>query len=190
MDDQRKSSTDAFRVATDFYSRYGSGTARQRARVVAHPPLNEIQIAALRHPDPFFRRWCLFFLDHYANDESMSVFAQALRDPVDFVRNMALHSLACEACKDEQLCVADVVPGLVRVLGRDPSPELRLKAIPLLLRLASSDDRAKTAVEASAGRDPDPIVRRAAADALAGRLVQNRKRYQRSQRRHATTAHP
>lgn len=175
---------DAFQGAKDFYSRYGTGTARQRARVVAHAPLAEIQVAALRHPDAFFRRWCLFFLDHYANDESMTVFARALRDPVDFVRNMALHSLACEACKDDQPCVADVVPGLLRVLERDPSPELRLKAIPLLLRLASSDGRARPAVEASASHDHDPIVRRAAADALAGRLVQNRKRYQRSQRRH------
>lgn len=184
MPDQREKS-DAFRVAANFYTRYGTGTARQRARVVAHAPLSEIQIAAIEHPDPFFRRWCLFFLDHNANDESMRVFAEALRDPIDFVRNVALHSIACESCKDEELCVADVVPGLMQVLDQDPSPELRLKAIPLLLRLASSDERARTAVEKSASSDGDPIVRRAAADGLAGRLVQSRKRYERSQRRHA-----
>lgn len=186
MASRQASDAAEFGIVKDFYSRYSSGTARQRARAIAHAPLAAIQATALRHPDPFFRRWCLFFLDHYANDESMAVFAEALRDPVDFVRNMALHSLACDACKDEQLCVADVVPGLVRVLEHDPSPELRLKAIPLLLRLAADDDRARTAVEISARHDADPIVRRAAAEALAGRLVHSRKRYQRSQRRHVT----
>lgn len=176
------------RVVDDFFSRWGSGTARQRAKAVARAPLPEIHAAALQHPDPLVRRWCLFFLDHYANDESMAVFAQALRDPIDFVRNAALHSFACDACKKGALCVADVVPGLVDVLRNDPSPELRLKAIPLLMRLASGEGVPREAVEASAEADPDPIVRSAAAEALAGRLVQTRKRYQRNQRRHAKTA--
>ena len=174
-----------FGAIEDFYARWGTGTAKQRAKVVARAPLADLQVAAVEHPDPFVRRWCLFFLDHYANDESMAVFAEALHDPVDFVRNMALHSLACETCKSEDLCVADVVPGLVAVLTTDPSPELRIKAIPLLLRLP--DPRGRAAVESAARRDRDPIVRRAAADALVGRLVQPRKRYERQQRRHATT---
>ncbi|HVT65787.1 MAG TPA: hypothetical protein VHD81_11580 [Mycobacteriales bacterium] len=178
----------AARVVEDFFARYARGTARQRVKIVGRAPLAELHAAALRHPDPFVRRWCLFFLDHYANDESMAVFAAALRDPIEFVRNAALHSLACEACKDEALCVADVVPGLLEVLRSDPSPELRLKAIPLLMRLASGDGLARQAVETSAEADPDPIVRSAAKDALAGRLVQTRKRYQRNQRVHAKTA--
>jgi HEAT repeat protein len=185
--EQERSDKVAFGVVRDFYASYASGTARQRAKAIARAPLAEIQTSALRHPDPFVRRWCLFFLDHYANDASMPVFARALQDPIDFVRNMALHSLACEACKEQELCTADVVPGLLEVLNNDPNPELRLKAIPLLLRLSSSDGRARAAVQASAVSDQDPIVRRAAADALAGRLVQPRKRYQRQQRRHATS---
>ena len=188
MAQQSVTETAAFGVVGDFYAKYASGTARQRAKTVARAPLREIQLSAVRHPDPFVRRWCLFFLDHHANDESMPVFADALRDPIDFVRNAALHSLACEACKDGELCAADVVPGLLDVLDHDPSPELRLKAIPLLLRLAPSDGRARPGVEASAASDADPIVRQAAADALAGRLVQPRKRYQRKQRRHAAGA--
>jgi HEAT repeat protein len=175
----------SFSATNDFFNRFAGATVRQRARITSRAPLADIQAAALRHPDPFVRRWCLFYLDHYANDASMPVFAEALRDPVDFVRNLALHSLACEACKSEDLCVADVVPGLIDVLTHDPSPDLRIKAMPLLLRLSPSDPRARKAVEAAATTDRDLLVRRAAADALAGRLVAPRKRYQRQQRRHA-----
>ena len=175
----------SFAATTDFFDRFAASTVRQRARIRTRAPLADIHVAALRHPDPFVRRWCLFYLDHYANDASMHVFAEALHDPVDFVRNMALHSLACESCKSEELCVTAVVPGLIDVLQRDPSPDLRTKAIPLLLRLSASDARARTAVERAATSDGDALVRRSAADALAGRLIPPRKRYQRQQRRHA-----
>ncbi len=80
------------------------------------------------------------------------------------------------------------MPGLVQVLEHDPNVELRTKAIPLLLRLAGQDDRARAAVEGCSLNDPDHLVRQAAADGLAGRFVPPRKRYERRQRRHARTA--
>ncbi len=147
-------------------------------------PLADLHVAAVRHPDPFARRGCIFFLDHYANESSTAVFAAGLRDPVDFVRNAALHSIACESCRTAELCVADVVPGVVHLLERDPSPDLRTKAIPMLLRLGGRDRRAWDAIARAAEHDPDRIVRRAAADALRGRFVAPRKRYERRQRRH------
>jgi hypothetical protein len=174
--------------ATAFLSRFFSGTAKQRSRLVPKAPLAAIQGAALGHDDPFVRRGCLFFLDHYANDQSMAVFARALHDPVDFVRNSALHSLTCESCKTADLCAADVVPGLIDVLEHDASVELRTKAIPLLLRLSGQDPRARPAVERAAQDDPDELIRRAACDGLAGRFVAARKRYERRQRRHARSA--
>jgi HEAT repeat protein len=175
---------EASRFLKDFFQ----GTAKQRARRVAKAPVGAVQTAALHHADPWVRRDCLFFLDHYANDQSMPVFARALRDPVDFVRNMALHSLSCESCKSEELCAADVVAGLVDVLEHDPSHELRTKAIPLLMRLMPRDDRARVALEGASAHDPDPIVRQAALSALTGRYVAPRKRYERRQRQHARSA--
>jgi hypothetical protein len=172
------------RAAEAFFHDFSKGTVRQRSRLVPKAPLAAIQATALAHPDPFARRGCLFFLDHYANDDSMDVFAAALHDPVDFVRNMALHSIACESCKSEELCVGDVVPDVIEVLETDPSPELRTKSIPQLLAFSAKDGRARAAVERAASDDPDPLVRRAAADGLAGRFVAPRKRYERSQRRH------
>jgi HEAT repeat protein len=175
-------------TAGAFLKRYSSATAKQKSRLVKKAPLADLQTAALRHPDPFARRACLFFLDHYANEASTSVFTEALHDPVDFVRNAALHSIACESCRTAELCVADVVPGIVGVLEGDPSPELRTKAIPTLLRLAGRDIRAWEAIGRAAERDPDSIVRRAAADALCGYFVAPRKRYERRQRRHGRPA--
>src|ERR1700683_4738782 len=170
--------------ATNFLNQFFQGTAKQRARRVVKAPLGAVQTAALHHPDPWVRRDCLFFLDHYANDQSMPVFARALGAPVEFVRNMALHGLSCQACKSEELCTADVAAGLVEVLEHDPSHELRTKAIQFLFHLSGREARARAALEEASVHDPDPIVRQAARSALAGRFVAPRKRYERQQRRH------
>jgi hypothetical protein len=177
-----------FEVAAVFLREFFSGTARQRSRRLTKAPLGAIQVAALRHSDPFTRKQCLFFLDHYANDQSVAVFNAALEDPVDFVRNLAMHSLACTSCKLEALDTAEVVPGLVQVITSDPRPDLRLKAISMLLHLAPDDSAARMAFEAAAASDPDPLTRHAAAGALQGRFVAPRKRYERHQRIHAGTA--
>jgi hypothetical protein len=178
----------ANRAAGHFLHEFFAATAKQKARMLKKAPLAEIQAAALHRADPFERRACLFFLDHYANDASTAVFAAALKDPVDFVRNAALHSIACESCRTSDLCVTDVVPYVVAVLEDDPSPELRTKAIPTLQRLAGRDSRAHEAIGRAAQLDPDPIVRHAARDALGGAFVAPRKRYERRQRRHARAA--
>jgi hypothetical protein len=174
---------EAWRSAGSYLKRFFSATRMKRSRLARKAPLADLHTAAL-HPDPFTRRDCIGFLDHYASEVSTAVFAEALHDPVDFVRNMALHSIACESCRTEELCVADVVPDIIGVIDGDPSPELRTKAIPTLLRLADRDRRAWEAIERAAGNDPDGIVRRAATDALCGNFVAPRKRYERRQQRH------
>jgi hypothetical protein len=178
----------AFRSAGAFLQRFFASTLKQQSRLLKRAPLGDIQAMALHHQDAFIRRDCLFFLDHYANDASTATFAEALHDPVDFVRNAALHSIACESCRTDNLCVADVVPDVIEVLERDPRSDLRIKSLPTLLRLADRDERALAAIKRAAEHDSDEIVRLAAADALAGRLVSPKKRYERRQRRHARTA--
>jgi hypothetical protein len=176
--------TDAWRCAGPYLKQFFSATAKQKSRLVKKAPLAHLQAAALDHPNPSTRRLCLLFLDHYANESSTAVFAVALHDPVDFVRTTALHSIACESCRASALCVDDVVPDVVGVLERDPDPELRLKAIPTLLRLAGRDRRAWEAIGRAAEHDPDDIVRRAATGARCGTFSAPRKRYERRQRRH------
>jgi HEAT repeat protein len=182
--DRVAEAAEAWRSAGPYLNRFFSATAKQKSRLIKKAPVGDLQAAAVHHPDAFARRQCLFFLDHYANEASTAVFADALHDPVDFVRNAALHSIACESCRTADLGVSDVVPGVVGVLENDPSPELRTKAIPTLLRLAGRDSRAWEAIRRAAEYDPDGIVRRAAADALRGNFVAPRKRYERRQRRH------
>jgi HEAT repeats len=155
--------------------RFEATSAKRRSSVAADAPIVRIQRAALSHPDPFVRCGCLCFLDHYANEASASVFALALRDPVELVRHIALHSLACESCRTEEVCVADAVPLVVGVLSADPSPELRHKAIPVLLRLADRDPQSRQAVERAADSDGDALVRDVARRALASQHVRSRK---------------
>jgi hypothetical protein len=160
--------------------------ALKKKRPLPKAALEDVQLGAIKHPDPKMRRWCLFLLDHYANDESMAVFAEALNDGVAVVRDAALHSIACEPCKDGELCVTDVVPLVIDLLESDPQAELRLKAARTLLGLAARDERAQAALERAGERDPDAVVRSCAREAARGRLVVPKKRYERHQRRHAS----
>jgi hypothetical protein len=180
--------TDAWRVAEPYLKRYFSATPNQRSRLLKKAPLGDIQASALRHRDASIRRVCLFFLDHHANEVSTAVFAAALHDPAGHVRTMALHSIACESCRTDELCASVVVADIAAVLETDPDPELRTKAMTTLLRLADRDSRATDAIRRAAEHDPDPIVRTAAAGALSGSFVAPRKRYDRQQRRHGGTA--
>jgi hypothetical protein len=180
--------TEAWGSAASYLKRFFSATAPQKARLAKKAPLADLHQVALHHPDPLARRESLFFLDHYANEVSSAVFAEALHDPVDFVRVAALHSITCESCRTGELCLVEVVQAVVAVLDGDPSPELRTKAIPCLLRLGERDRRAWEAIGRAAEHDPDRIVRRVAAEALCGYFVAPRKRYERRQRRHARAA--
>ena len=159
--------------------------ALKRQRPLTPAMVEDLQLGALRHRDAKVRRWCVFLLDHYANDQSTEVFAQALHDGAHPVRDMALHSIACEPCKEGELCVADTVPHVVHVLRHDPKADLRIKAIAVLLRLAHRDERARQALEQAAADDADPQVRSCAREAVNGRFAPPKKRYERAQRRHA-----
>jgi len=110
-------------------------------------------------PEPEMRRSCLFFLDHYDCDGSVETFRQALRDPVSFVRESALHGLACERCRYEAICVTDVVGDLIELLAFDPSPDVRHKTLVALGRFLERDTQAPEAVARTAQSDSDAAIR-------------------------------
>ena len=62
----------------DFLQRWNVIPASKRAHIAAEVPVAAMMRAAVSHPDPWARRSCLSFLDHYANDKSAAVFAAAL----------------------------------------------------------------------------------------------------------------
>ena len=152
-----------------FFGRWNALPNKQRYQLVPEVPIPALQLAAVADPNPWLRRGCLSFLDHYANDESVHVFLRALDDPVPFVREMALHGLSCERCRTDELCVTDVVPVLSRVLATDPDPEVRHKVVPLLMDLMTRSSPAREALRRSSMSDVDILVRQVASAALEGR---------------------
>jgi len=173
--------------ANDFVRRWLALPKQRRSRLTKQMPLAALQEAALAHRDMGMRRLCLFLLDHYANDQSADVFRQALRDPVPMVRENALHGLACERCRIEALCVADVVRDLVAMLASDPSAEVRHKTVAVLARFIDRDGRARDAIGRAARDDDDPAIRQVAQTVLESGQphVRRRKSALRDARREA-----
>jgi hypothetical protein len=150
------------------------GDPRIRALLRAGGPLTDIQREALGHPDPWARKQCLDFLDHRAADASTAVFLAALDDPVAPVREIALHSVACERCRSEAVCVTEVVPRVIQVLERDPSPEVRYKTLTILRGFAARDASALDAIRRAVDGDPDAFLREGARIALEFGLIPSR----------------
>jgi hypothetical protein len=149
-------------VANDFVHRWLALRKERRARLGKQIPVAAVQAAALCHPDPATRRFCLFLLDHYASDASTETFRRALRDPIASVREGALHGLACERCHHGDICITDVVTDLVEILACDPNAEVRHKTVVALSRLIGRDGRAGEAIAWAAHHDPDPAIRHVA----------------------------
>lgn len=146
-------------LASEFACRWRSQSKEGRAHLGNMMPVGAMQVAALNHPDALMRRLFMFLLDHYASDESSETFRLALRDPVAFVREAALHGLTCERCRYGKICISDTVTELLQVLSSDPSAEVRHKTVVALTRFLGSDNRAGEAIARAAGSDPDPAVR-------------------------------
>ena len=146
-------------VAHDFVHRWLALPKERRASLGNQVPVAALQIAALNHPDLAMRRFCLYLLDHYASDASTDTFRRALGDPVPSVREGALHGLACERCRHEEICLPEVVTDLLEILGSDPNAEVRHKTVAALARFMGRDSRARDALAWAAHHDPDPAIR-------------------------------
>jgi hypothetical protein len=146
-------------VASDFARRWGTLPKERRARLGKQIPVAAVQEAALSHPDVEMRRFFLFLLDHYASDVSSDTFRRALHDPVASVRENALHGLACETCRHDDVCVPDVVTDLVKVLASDSNAEVRYKSVAALARFIERDTRSGQAIARAASSDADPAIR-------------------------------
>ena len=108
----------------------------------------------LRHDDWQVRKWCAMCLDQVADGEALADLLPLLRDPKSDVRLWAVHSIACDHCKDDVACPVDVVPHLIERARTDESIRVRrmatimlgtdypdARATPLLRALRSEEDR-------------------------------------------------
>ena len=172
-------------VARDLLRRWDTANKRDRDHLRSTGiPVPEMQRAALSDEDPWVRRRCLAFLDHHAADESTAIFLAALDDPVAPVREIALHGLACERCRTDDVCVADVVPRVIQTLERDTDAEVRYKTLAILRDFALRHPAALDAVRNAADNDDDPLLREGARLALGFGLLPSRNDLRRRLGRH------
>ncbi|MDH3207220.1 MAG: HEAT repeat domain-containing protein [Gemmatimonadota bacterium] len=119
----------------------------------------------LRSPQWQVRRWSAMCLDQVADEDSLADLVPLLRDSHPGVRLWAVHSIACEHCKDDVSCPIDVVPLLIDRIRVDPSIRVRRMAV-IMLGSEYEDPRAIPALEAVLGSESDTKIRRHAQAAL------------------------
>ena len=108
----------------------------------------------LKHGNWQVRKWSAIVLDQVADAETLAALVPLIRDPKADVRLWAVHSLACDHCKDDVSCPVDVVPHLIERIEVDPSIRVRrmatimlgteftdARALPVLRSLRTEDDR-------------------------------------------------
>jgi HEAT repeat protein len=114
------------------------------------------------------RRWAAMCLDQVADEEALTDLVPMLTDSHPRVRLWAVHSIACEHCKDDVSCPVDVVPLLVERVREDPSLRVRRMAV-IMLGSEFRDPRALPVLEEVLREDSDSKLRHHAEVAL-GRL--------------------
>ena len=119
----------------------------------------------LQHPDWQVRKWSAMCLDQVADAPSLEALLPLMRDPKRDVRLWAVHSIACDHCRDEIACTMDVVPHLIERIEEDESVRVRRMAT-IMLYTDYPDARALPALKSLLSED-DGKLRRHAARALA-----------------------
>ena len=95
----------------------------------------------LKHPDWHVRHWSAICLDRIADSDALLDLIPLLRDPQPQVRLWAVHSLACNHCKDRVGCPVDLVPLLIERLRTDDEIRVRRMAA-IMLGAEFPDSRA------------------------------------------------
>lgn len=133
-------------------------------RVVTLFQLNALGDAALpavreglKHPDWHVRHWCAIFLDRGADAETLHDLIPLLTDPEPKVRLWAVHSMACQHCKD-YACPIDVVPHLIDRAETDPITQVRKMAVTMLAEMPR-DARIRAVLERALTREQDRRLR-------------------------------
>lgn len=118
----------------------------------------------LGHEDWQVRKWSAMVLDRVADPESLAALVPLLNDAKADVRLWAVHSLACDHCKDDVACPVDAVPHLIERIEVDESIRVRRMAT-IMLGTDYQDARALPVLRGLL-QDPDAKLRRHAVRAL------------------------
>ncbi|MET7486894.1 HEAT repeat domain-containing protein [Streptomyces sp. NPDC005538] len=120
----------------------------------------------LRHAHPRVREQCCKLLDELLVPDAVDDLTARLDDPGARVRIAAVHALSCDRCKpDAQACFPDrvaLLPRAIRLLERDPDPQVRARAVELVGLWVHSRPDALAALTRARDADPSPPVRKKA----------------------------
>ena len=146
--------------------------ARSETRFPAYRALIGLGVAAmpairegLRHQDWQVRKWCAMCLDQVADAQTLAELVPLMRDPKSDVRLWAVHSVACDHCRDGVRCPVDVVPFLIERVESDESLRVRRMAT-IMLGTEFTDSRAVPVFETLLQGAEDTKLRRHAENGL------------------------
>ena len=94
----------------------------------------------LEHANWHIRHWCAIVADNFADFETLYALVPLLHDPKSQVRLWAVHSLACESCKDGPNPI-DTIPLLLARIKEDESIKVRRQAVAMLAHHRAPDHR-------------------------------------------------
>ena len=123
-------------------TRYASYEALVEMGTEALPAIRE----GLKSPSWQVRRWCAICLDRVADQDASADLVPLMRDPHPKVRLWAVHSIACDHCKEDVSCDVDVVPLLVERALEDSDVRVRRMAV-IMLGSDFADPRSLPALE-------------------------------------------
>ncbi len=96
----------------------------------------------LKHANWHVRRWSAALADNFADSQTLHALVPLLQDPQAAVRVWAVHSLACETCKDGPNPI-DAIPLLLERIESDTSIKVRRQAVAMLAHHRSPDARVR-----------------------------------------------
>jgi HEAT repeat protein len=132
--------------------------------------------AGLRHDNPDVRLHCCRFLDRYLSPDTLADLMGMLNDGDERVRCSALHTLACDRCKDGTCRPeeAEVLPKAMKLLARDPDAHVRGMAIEVVGQFVHTNGLAAAAISAAQHGDENPTVRKKAGRYVPGGPIHRR----------------
>jgi HEAT repeat protein len=118
----------------------------------------------LKHENASVRYYCCSLLDHFLVPEALGDLISMVRDPDANVRVMALHTLACDRCKegDCRPAEADVLPEALRVLHEDEDAHVRAMAVEVVGQYVHVNKVAELTLLQAKQKDVSPTVRKKA----------------------------
>ena len=130
----------------------------------------------LEHPNAVVRSECVAILDRSLDDEALPDIVRLLDDPDPVVVGRALHTLACDECKEGSCRPGEnlFVPKAIDILQSYPHPRVRFAAADALGKVVHHNADALSALEAAAVNDPERGVRKGAALRIPGGSIYER----------------